>query len=231
MLWLPSTPELWHDFFTVIRRYGFPYKLFLPRLPPLHFCVARIFPTGSYRMTGVRFDKNSIKIARRSLCNTPKLLVQSFRRALCISESGRSYSPLASSRNFVHAYVSHWKLSTHDRQGRHQTLTDRQAGSSRTTIQEVMYWQRDQLGRAACTHTVKNILIYTDISRRVFRYFNGTGSVYVCVRKSAEKWSPCMPTWARASVGYSLFRLLKCGKLATKYPWIYGCFYSVQDEE
>ena len=35
--------------------------------------------------------------------------------------------------------------------------------------------------------TVKNIRISADILWRVFRIFNGTGSVYVCIRKSQEQ--------------------------------------------
>ena len=61
-----------------------------------------------------------------------------------------------------------------------------------------------------------------------FPYFNGTGSAYVRISKSTE---------ARAHI--SLFRRftdtqdadpvpLKYGKLATRYPWMYGRFYSVR---
>jgi len=43
-----------------------------------------------------------------------------------------------------------------------------------------------------------------------FPYFNGTGSVYVCIGESTH------------SGPYSV--LLKYGKLGTKYPWICGYF-------
>ena len=93
-----------------------------------------------------------------------------------------------------------------------------------------------------CTNElVKNVRISTVAS---FPYFNRTGSVYKLIlqcrptfvsvdrRNNKARAGPTLHCELRAS----LFRLftgtevngsavpLKCGKLATKYPWIYGYF-------
>ena len=57
-----------------------------------------------------------------------------------------------------------------------------------------------------------------------FPYFNGTGSVQVCIRSLNRRNNEAL---AGPIQTYTEPVLLKYGKLATKYPWIHGYFYSV----